>query len=234
MYHFCNKGSVRDLFINHPNFTLVLKDLCETRWAYRFEAIRALKIDFTAVREVLLTIAKGDNREAALEAEGILNKINICDFVTHLIVFEILLGRTNCLSKLLQGKDLDLPAAIKLVNTIQDSLHFDRSNDQWLIIWKQIENFLQRHNIPINNPKLCIRERKLPQKFKDIIVLSAAGYRDSHTSPEMYKAGLYFSAIDILCVSLKERFTGELSDLMIGIRAGLAHWGAGKSPSGPL
>lgn len=62
------------------------------------------------------------DRSAAVEATGILSKVQTTGFAFHLAMFYKLLGMTKPLSDVLQGNKIDIPKALTLVQTCKQQI----------------------------------------------------------------------------------------------------------------
>lgn len=138
LYVFVSSAAVHCVFervqenmkIKAPKYTPVrLKRLSDTRWACRVESVQAIRKGYPAITQTLCLIVDGDaNRERAVEARGLWHQIQSLQFIVCTIVFEKVLLLTNGLSEVLQAKELDLAAAVDLVDTTRDTLQNWRNN----------------------------------------------------------------------------------------------------------
>jgi hypothetical protein len=62
------------------------------------------------------------DRSAAVEATGILSKVQTTGFAFHLDMFYKLLGMTKTLLDVLQGNKIDIPKALTLVETCKQQI----------------------------------------------------------------------------------------------------------------
>lgn len=103
---------------------LALKKVCETRWACRFEAIRAVEANFSILLHLLETIEDdpSSDAKAVADARGLRIQIKSFEFLIVLLVLKHLFEHTNVTSRYLQSVSIDLNAAISSVQATQSIL----------------------------------------------------------------------------------------------------------------
>ena len=95
-----------------------MKSLCETRWACRYEAVRAMQASLQVVVELLDAIIEENSSQtkALADARGLHLQIGSFEFLLAMVVLKQLLECTDVLSLYLQSKQIDLGAAITSVD----------------------------------------------------------------------------------------------------------------------
>jgi len=89
---------------------LTMKSLCETRWACRYEAVRAMQANLQVVELLDALIEENSSQAKALaDARGLLLQIRSFEFLLAIVVLQQLLECTNVLSLYLQSKQ-ELPS----------------------------------------------------------------------------------------------------------------------------
>ena len=106
----------------HDNeMKMTLKKISVTRWSSRFDAVRALKNDYKAVKSVLENFMDntGEKSAAINEAKGLFT--NMCDLEIgiYLEFWYDLLNRTNSTKKSLQKASLDLNTAVAALRSLK-------------------------------------------------------------------------------------------------------------------
>lgn len=98
---------------------LSLKRLSDTRWACRFEAVRAVVQNYTLLLELLEKIVEDRNTSAKAVADGrgLLTQLQTFGFILCSKVLEDLLQCTNVISKYLQSVEIDLNAAFASIES---------------------------------------------------------------------------------------------------------------------
>ncbi|XP_071846057.1 52 kDa repressor of the inhibitor of the protein kinase-like [Apostichopus japonicus] len=84
-----------------------LKRLSDTRWACRADACVVLKTRLQAILRLLHHISEDDNGERAIEATGLLARMDE-QFAARLVLMTVLLQKTKSLSTMLQQDNVDL------------------------------------------------------------------------------------------------------------------------------
>lgn len=109
---------------------VTIKRLCPTRWSSRYDAVSALRYRYSDVLKALTDIALTSNKKDEVnEALSLKRAIEKFSFICIVVLQTKILERTNTVSKLLQAKDADLSAAVKLLdNTMTDLQAF---RDRW-------------------------------------------------------------------------------------------------------
>ena len=81
--------------------------LSDTRWAWRFLALRNIMDTLPALKRLLQEIAQERHGEKTVEARGLLAQIDL-ELVVHLVTLRKLFGETKLLSDMLQSQTVDL------------------------------------------------------------------------------------------------------------------------------
>jgi len=174
VYVIMSSGTSHPLFIEtqrivYPNRSpLELKRLIETRWSCRYESIETFMKVFKAIIQTLEVICESHHSvERAAMARGYLFQITDVKFVAMLLIMEAILKMTYCLSNALQDPELDLAAAITLINSVTTQLRQLRdSADQWDDIWKRVIDVCAENEIPF---------QLLPKPTRPVIIQSDQG-----------------------------------------------------------
>ena len=88
-----------------------MKRLCEIRWACRHTSINAIASTTEAILATLNHIIEGNDREKAVEANGLYLQVNCFQFLLCLYTFLKLFSITAKLSDVLQAEKLDFAGA---------------------------------------------------------------------------------------------------------------------------
>lgn len=114
LYVFMSASKAHEIFLGKQKELMLakqpleLKRLIETLWACRHQSIVAVHQSFGSILSTLKAIIDGDDTDKALQALGLLQKVEKFHFVICHIIFEYIFGTTNCLSDALQSSDLNL------------------------------------------------------------------------------------------------------------------------------
>ena len=126
-------------FIKHAKWVQIQRDmypgesvrelqrLCDTRWACRYAACKAVSSRLPAVVRLLSDIEGGENAKRAVEARALLGSVD-CHFVIMLCFMSDILGKTQSLSLFLQSATIDFSVA-DLIHAVCADLTELRSND---------------------------------------------------------------------------------------------------------
>lgn len=155
-----------------------MKRLCDTRWTCRADSVKAVCNGYQAIIETLERVVEGDNRERAVESKGLLSQIKCLQFIACSVMFKKLLLRTQGLSDVLQSKELDLAAAMDLVETAIESLtKWRKQRKSWIKVWKEVEEMCRINEVPLELPSAGRRTSQHSRQMDDYIVMETAGQR---------------------------------------------------------
>ena len=99
-----------------------LRTLCETRWASQADSLYTFQTAYPMVVQSLETLSDdGDGK-----ARGYLCSIKQFDFIIALCATEHVLSNTVSLSKMLQGKNVDLIEAVKEASVVINVMKVER------------------------------------------------------------------------------------------------------------
>ena len=194
-----------------------LKRLCETRWACRYTSINAVASTIEASLASLSKIIEGQDREKAVEANGLFLQVNTFQFLLCLYTFQKLFCITAKLSDVLQAENLDFAGAARFIEATTATLKGLRSSDEWKKIWEDVTAKAASLQICMEPPR-PIGSRRLPARLQDVIVTSET--LGNRTLPvEQYCSQLYFATIDVMVGEIERRFDSVNLSLMKAMQA---------------
>ena len=100
---------------------------------------------------------------------------------------------------------LDLSQTADLVVATKSTLQEFRSNAYGEKLFQYTESIAEVHNIEVQ-PLSETRQRRLPKRFEDCIVLEATGSCDDLCCSNSYKTKFYFPVIDTFLSEISRRF----------------------------
>jgi len=129
-----------------------LKTLCDTRWSCRYEALRSVFHNLTAVIDTLAETAESD-REFGSDAAALLKSIQTFEFIFSLILLEDVLLKTNVLSKYLQSTTLNYGLVSQMVEETIKSFEELRTDENFQKVWDKAaiiseNNGFSKPNLP--------------------------------------------------------------------------------------
>jgi hypothetical protein len=133
---------------------ITLKKLCETRWASRYQSLKAIVKTHTSIF-TFLEIADDDNdHSVGATARGIQKKIKTMNFIFYSTSLLLLFERIHTLSCLLQSKDLCVKTATDLVEKILKSLlNLKNDKDEYDKIYEQCLKVCEDNRIDIEEDR---------------------------------------------------------------------------------
>lgn len=195
-----------------------LQKLCNTRWACRYAAVNAICRTYDAILATLELVGDSSDSEKAIEANGLYHQIAKFLFLLSLVTFDKVLSCTKGLSDHLQNPDLNLSQAAELVIATKSTLQEFRSDIYWEKLFRYTKSIAELHNIEIQHLSET-RQRRLPRRFQDCVVLETTGSRDALSCSNSYKTKLYFPIIDTFLSEISRRFDEKNINIMHAIQA---------------
>jgi len=133
--------------------------------------------------------------EVATKAATLLNSVQKCTFSIAALVMQHTSGIILSVSKLLQKKELDIFAAIELIDSVLGILRQNRSNCEKIFhkIFDQAKNECEKYDAPLLIPRRC----------------KSQIFRDNYPSddPEhFFRKAIFVSYLDHLIVEMEDRF----------------------------
>jgi len=109
---------------------VTLKSLSTTRWACRYEAVAAIKLNYTALVKALENIYEDTKLpEIRAKSKGIITQIKSFNFIFYLNMMYPILKLIAKVSANLQAKQLNLLSAISLITSLNTTLQNFQSDD---------------------------------------------------------------------------------------------------------
>ena len=204
VYVFMSSGTSHPIFLDtqrslYPDRNpMELKRVIETRWSCRYESVDTFVKVFKAVIQTLEVISETHHSaERSALARGYLYQVKDVKFVALLGIMHKLLLKTYTLSNALQSPELDLAAAVALINSSVNELRTLRDcSVQWSAIWNSVVQMCAENNIVIHctshisassvsdcdnaSSRRC-RVTRMPRHMQDYFTLETVGSSNRHT-----------------------------------------------------
>ena len=215
LYSLVSTTKIHSIFVSkqkelHPDKQpYQLQKLCNTRWACRYAAVNAICRTYDAILATLELVGDGSDSEKAIEAKGLYHQVAKFSFLLSLVTFDKVLTCTKGLSDQLQNSDLDLSQAADLVVATKSTLQEFRSDIYWEKLFQYTRSIAELHNIEVHSLSET-RQRRLPKRFEDCIILEATGSRDNLSCSNSYKTKFYFPVIDTFVSEISRRFNEKI------------------------
>lgn len=177
---------------------LTLKQVCETRWEARINAIQAVRYQYVEVRDALIELGdKANDPTTASEAQSLIMQMEDFSFLVCLLVWHDLLFEVNLISKSLQAKAIDIGMVVKMFNKCLDFLGRYRETGltDSIISAKEIADELQIDPV--------FPEKRFRKKKRVFLYESSDEVQSS--PEEIFKKEVFYSLVDTVSTSLKNR-----------------------------
>lgn len=172
-----------------------LKTLCDTRWSCRYEALRSVFHNLTAVIDTLAEIAESD-RECGSDAAALLKSIQTFEFIFSLILLEDVLLKTNILSKYLQSSTLNYGLVSQMVKETIRSFEELRTDENFQKVWDKAAIISESG---FSQPKLP-RIKSIPLK------LGGGKKQTLQTVQDHFRTNVFYGIIDTVIMCMNSKF----------------------------
>ena len=123
LYTFCSASTHRwNIVFTNSDYDIshTLKSLCGTRWSCRADSTKALRRNYSAIRDSLAKIALDcdEKNQTKREASALVAKLDTLESAMMTILWDRILGRFKATSDKLQTRDIDLATAVRLLQSL--------------------------------------------------------------------------------------------------------------------
>ena len=105
-----------------------------------------------------------------------------------------------------KGVRTDLGSAHNLIIKICEQFNIIRNENSFKELFQEAMIFGNENGIDMNGPVQTRRQKTIPSRFKDCIVMTSVGHRDYNNSEENFRVTMYYPTIDSILIELDERF----------------------------
>ncbi|XP_025407512.1 zinc finger MYM-type protein 1-like [Sipha flava] len=107
-----------DIFKKHCEL-LTVKKWSETRWESRVNSVKALRYQLPNIIEALEEVSReASDTMSKSEAQSLANEISTFEFVLSLVIWYSILIEVNVVSKILQGRNIDIDISNKMLESL--------------------------------------------------------------------------------------------------------------------
>jgi len=215
-----------DIKMDGEPIARTLKSLSITRWACRWEAVKAVASQLPRIVKALLEMANDRDAKIYTESSALLNAICDFEFVFGLVLLKIILSTTNSLNSYLQKKTLDVVTAKKTADATIQTLSECRNDKSFETAWETAQNFSDLIKQNITDARFAFKDAMLPRRRQvsrrlQALVGEFDTSEDDHAQPQTakdhYRIATYFAGIDKVLAEMKSRFDGNDQDLLCSL-----------------
>ncbi|KAE9523137.1 hypothetical protein AGLY_016451 [Aphis glycines] len=208
----CIRHSILETVANQINLKLrTLKSISTTRWACRYEAVAAVKNNYTAIIIAIQTICDTTKQsEVRAKSRGLIFQLKTFDFIFALnILYPILLLIVK-VNSCLQAEELNLLTSTNFIQFLKQKLYQLRSDTTFFNgIYCDTVKHCEENNVAI--PK--VRKRKISTK----IDYSANNQYFADTKEEELRVSCSNVVLYDLLNGLNDRFNQETLNLILAV-----------------
>lgn len=208
----CIRHAVLEKIANSMNLKLkTLKSVSTTRWACRYEAVSAVKVNYsallTAINEISESTRQSDIRAKGL---GIIYQMKTFEFVFALEMLSPILCSILKVSEYLQKSDINLLTAVQLVESLKNTLETMRNTESnFDNIYKKVIKLCEDNQIVIPP----VKKRKVSSKVD--CFSSTQNFMD--TKEEEMRITVYNVTLDQMINGIDLRFSQETLNMIKSI-----------------
>ncbi|CAF0733420.1 unnamed protein product [Adineta steineri] len=195
-----------------------IKKWSNIRWDSRWSSINSLLQNYKAILITLQELEE-EGSERSIDARGLILAIKVPIFVVSLIVVHKVFGIIKVLSDQLKAKSIDFTKAQCLIKSVVTQIGDLRNEKEFSIIYLQIENFCEEHDISLSATPRVRRTTSLSSRFKDAFLTCSVGQRVQLNNEDQYRTNLFYPFIDSILIELNDRFSSENMEILNGISA---------------
>ncbi|XP_050064188.1 zinc finger MYM-type protein 1-like [Aphis gossypii] len=208
----CIRHSILETVANQINLKLkTLKSISKTRWACRYEAVAAVKNNYTAIIIAIQTICdKTKQSEVRAKSRGLILQLKTFDFIFALNMLHPILLLIVKVNSYLQAEELNLLTSTNLIQSLKQKLYQLRSDPTFFNdIYCDTVKHCEENNVAI--PK--VRKRKISTK----IGYSANNQYFADTKEKELRVSCFNVVLDDLLNGLNDRFNQETLNLILAV-----------------
>ncbi|CAF0990826.1 unnamed protein product [Adineta steineri] len=170
---------------------------------------------------ILITLQEleEEGSERSIDARGLILAIKVPIFFVSLIVVHKVFGIIKVLSDQLKAKSIDFTKAQCLIKSVVTQIGDLRNEKEFSIIYLQIKNFCEEHDISLSATPRVRRTTSLSFRFKDAFLTCSVGQRVQLNNEDQYRTNFFYPFIDSILIELNDRFSSENMEILNGISA---------------
>jgi len=176
-----------------------IRVLCPTRWTIRADSIKSILENYVYLLE-LWDEAYEETKDTDTKARimGVAAQMTTFEFYYGASLAHLLLRHTDNLSRTLQHKHISAVMGQQVAKSVVTTLQGIRDDSSFILFWDLVEEKSQSLNI--GAPRLP-RQRKRPARFE-------YGHASAEftSDPKDYYKRIYYEALDLIIMSIMERF----------------------------
>ncbi|XP_022166088.1 zinc finger MYM-type protein 1-like [Myzus persicae] len=182
-----------------------LKRVDTTRWSSHSTALQTLFYTYDSILDTLNYLQNdiSSDRICCVKAKSLYEYMLSERFVLTALTFKKMFDITSPLSSFLQGKNIDLLAAVSYVKSVDKKILTLRSETEFQVLLKEKEEFITSKNDEFDiTPLIQTRVRRKKVMAGDM----ALDEQPSQNPIQNFKINTYITIIDIINTQLSERF----------------------------
>lgn len=205
LYNYFSSSTQRWHILKNNIKSLTLKQVSETRWESRIDAIRPLVHEMGGIYDSLEEIGNDNSKDASvrLEAIALVKKIQNFNFICSAFFWYELLLKINVASKQLQNKQVNLQFALSLLKDLKTFIRTCRSDEFFNYIIEQSKKIAEEidANLEFEVQDDVVRVRRKKRNFD-----YEARDEPIVDKKQQFKVNCFYVVLDQIYNSLEERY----------------------------
>lgn len=189
-----------------------VKRVNTTRWMSHAHALNTVLDIYYAVYQTIEEVRNRDGRsdfKLGADCNGLLSYLTSYRFLMTALSFKKIFEILEPLTRTLQARDIDILAAMHLVNSAKESivaLRTDETFENILILAKEFDN---KHDNEEFEPLQIVRKRKVRKMVGEL-----CSDEVEQNPIQKFKIDTFFVALDIIKIQINQRFTDKTIEVM--------------------
>ena len=194
-----------------------LKSLSETRWACRWEAVKAIEQQPERILLALIQLSKDKDAKTSVDATGLVKAMLEFQFVLGLHTMKVIFSNTNSLASYLQGHEVDVMVAKATCEATIKTLSKCREEEMFSLIWKKAQKTAKSISEIAPNMeevKTFKRQKKPSKRLQALLGETPEVQPILFTDIQRGRIEVYYDALDRVLSEMKERFASRDTSIL--------------------
>lgn len=205
LYNYFSSSTQRWHILKNNIKSLTLKQVSETRWESRIDAIRPLIHEMGGIYDSLEEIGNDNSKDASmrLEAIALAKKIQNFNFICSAFFWYELLLKINVVSEQLQNKQINLQSALSLLKNLKSFIKECRTDEFFNYIIEQSKKIAEEidanseFEVQDNIVRIRRKKRNFDYEAQDEPLID---------KKQQFKVNCFYIVLDQIYNSLEERY----------------------------
>lgn len=184
-----------------------LKSMSETRWACRWEAVKAVEQQLVRMTLALMELSNMKDAKTSVDARGLLTSGCDLQFIFGLEVLKVIFCNTNALSRHLQGQNMDVTSAKVTVEATIKTLMKCRDEENFSLLWKKAQTAAEKINqltSDVQPVTMSLHRKNKPSRRLLALTGESQASEDKLSDEQRARSEIYYDALDRVVTEMQE------------------------------